>query len=43
MLRSARLVTDLKQITEMDINPLRVHQKGVTALDVKITIEEKAH
>ncbi len=39
ILRTACLVTDLKQITEMDINPLRVHHKGVTALDVKITIE----
>ena len=25
--------------TEMDINPLRVHTKGASALDVKITIE----
>jgi acetate---CoA ligase (ADP-forming) len=39
ILRTARLVSDLQQITEMDINPIRVHTKGVTALDVKITIE----
>ena len=43
ILRTACLVTDLKQITEMDINPLRVHHKGVTALDVKITIEGNDH
>jgi acetate---CoA ligase (ADP-forming) len=43
ILRTARLVSDLQQITEMDINPIRVHTKGVTALDVKITIEGKDH
>ncbi len=41
ILRTARLVTDFKEITEMDINPVRVHPKGSTALDVKITIEQK--
>jgi len=25
----------------MDINPVRVHHQGATALDVKITIEKK--
>ena len=39
ILRTARLVTDFGEITEMDINPVRVHTKGATALDVKITIE----
>ena len=43
ILRTALLVTELDQITEMDINPIRVHARGVTALDVKITIEEKEH
>ncbi|MBM4235241.1 MAG: acetate--CoA ligase [Firmicutes bacterium] len=43
ILRTARMVSDLKQITEMDINPIRVHTKGVTALDVKITIEDNDH
>lgn len=43
ILRTARLVSDLQQITEMDINPIRVHTKGVTALDVKITIEGIDH
>ena len=39
ILRTARLVTDFSEITEMDINPVRVHHQGATALDVKITIE----
>ncbi|MDW7740141.1 MAG: acetate--CoA ligase [Bacillota bacterium] len=41
ILRTAQLVTDFNEITEMDINPVRVHHKGATALDVKITIEKK--
>jgi acetate---CoA ligase (ADP-forming) len=41
ILRTARLVSDLELITEMDINPIRVHPKGITALDVKITIERQ--
>jgi len=41
LLRTARLVTDFAEITEMDINPVRVHTRGSTALDVKITVEEK--
>lgn len=40
ILRTARLSLDFNEITEMDINPLRVHPKGATALDVKITIEQ---
>ena len=40
IMRTAKLVSDFKEITEMDINPVRVHTKGSTALDVKITIEE---
>lgn len=40
ILRTARLVTDFREITEMDINPVRVHHEGATALDVKITIEK---
>ncbi|HED23878.1 MAG TPA: CoA-binding protein [Firmicutes bacterium] len=39
LLRTARLVRDFSEITEMDINPVRVHSRGTTALDVKITIE----
>ncbi len=39
ILRTARLVNDFREITEMDINPVRVHNEGATALDVKITIE----
>lgn len=41
ILRTARLVTDFAEITEMDINPVRVHTRGSTALDIKITIEQK--
>jgi len=40
ILRTARLVSDFREITEMDINPVRVHYQGATALDVKITVEE---
>ncbi len=41
ILRTARLVSDFSEITEMDINPVRVHHQGATALDIKITIEKK--
>lgn len=39
ILRAARLAVDFTEIAEMDINPLRVHHRGATALDVKITID----
>lgn len=35
---TACLVQDFDEISEMDINPLRVHTRGATGLDVKITI-----
>lgn len=38
--RTARLVQDFEEITEMDINPLRVYAKGASGLDVKITISQ---
>ena len=38
--RTARLVQDFDEITEMDINPLRVYNKGATSVDVKITISQ---
>ena len=38
--RTARLVQDFEEITEMDINPLRVYTKGATGVDVKITISQ---
>lgn len=38
--RTARLAQDFEEITEMDINPLRVHTRGATGLDVKITINQ---
>lgn len=36
--RTARLVLDFPEITEMDINPVFAYPRGITALDVKITI-----
>ena len=36
--RTALFVTDFPEITEMDINPLFAYKKGVSAVDVKITI-----
>lgn len=43
MLRVSQLVTDFTEITEMDINPLFVYEKGkgCVALDVKMTIKPK--
>jgi acetyltransferase len=38
MLRTARLVTDFPEITEMDINPVFAYHQGAAALDVKITV-----
>ncbi len=34
----ARLVMDFPEITEMDINPVFAYEKGLSALDIKITI-----
>ena len=36
--RLARLVDDFPEVSEMEINPLLAYEKGVAALDVKITI-----
>jgi len=36
--RTARLVSDFPEITEMDINPVFAYDKGLSALDIKITI-----
>ncbi|NLZ27609.1 MAG: CoA-binding protein, partial [Firmicutes bacterium] len=36
--RVASLAMDFEEIVEMDINPLRAFEKGVSALDIKITI-----
>lgn len=39
--RVAKLVQDFDEIVELDINPLRAFPEGVSALDVKITINPK--
>lgn len=36
--RTARLVSDFPEITEMDINPVFAYPDGTSALDIKITI-----
>ncbi|OPZ72942.1 MAG: hypothetical protein BWY80_01030 [Firmicutes bacterium ADurb.Bin456] len=36
--RTARLVKDFPEINEMDINPLFAYERGLSALDIKITI-----
>jgi len=36
--RFAKLVTDFPEITEVDINPIFAYNRGVSAVDVKITI-----
>jgi len=39
--RVAQLVLDFDEITEIDINPLRVYHQGASALDIKITINHQ--
>jgi len=39
LLRSSQLVTDFPEILEMDINPLKVSNKGALAIDARITIK----
>lgn len=36
--RVVKLVTDFPEITEMDINPVFAYEKGLSAVDLKITI-----
>ncbi len=35
LLRVARLATEVPEITEMDLNPVMVHERGVTIVDVR--------
>lgn len=37
--RTSRLVLDFPEITELDINPLRVYSKQAVSVDVKMTID----
>jgi acetyltransferase len=39
LLRISQLITDLPAITEIDINPLLAHEKGVIVLDARIKAE----
>lgn len=39
LLRLSQLVTDFPEILEMDINPLKVRNKGALAIDARITIK----
>lgn len=39
--RVARLALDFEEITEMDLNPVRVFPRGLSALDIKITINRE--
>ena len=36
ILRVARLAQDVPEITEMDLNPIIVHEHGVTVVDAKV-------
>lgn len=40
IVKVAQLVCDLPQVVEMDINPLIADDKGVLALDARITVQE---
>jgi len=39
--RVARLALDFEEITEMDLNPVRVFPRGLSAPDIKITINRE--
>ena len=41
IVRVARLTLDFPEISELDINPIFVYEKGSSALDVKIKIDEE--
>ena len=42
LVKLSQLVTDIPEITEIDINPLLAHAQGVVALDARIRIEPYA-
>lgn len=39
LLRVGRLVEDMPEIVEMDLNPVRVSEDGAVAVDVKVRVE----
>jgi acyl-CoA synthetase (NDP forming) len=39
VLRVSALVEDLPQIAELDLNPILVHEHGVTVVDARVRIE----
>jgi acyl-CoA synthetase (NDP forming)/GNAT superfamily N-acetyltransferase len=42
LLRVAQLADDIPEVAEMDVNPLLAHEKGVSALDVKVRLAPPA-
>jgi acyl-CoA synthetase (NDP forming) len=42
ILRVAAMVEDLPQIAELDLNPLVVHEEGVTVVDARVRLAEVA-
>jgi hypothetical protein len=38
VLRIDALVEDIPQIAELDLNPLLVHEKGVTVVDARVRV-----
>ena len=39
----SRLVSDNPRITELDLNPVLVHEKGIIIADAKIVLEKEGH
>jgi acyl-CoA synthetase (NDP forming) len=39
VLRIATLVDDLREIAEMDVNPIIVHETGATVVDVRVRVD----
>jgi hypothetical protein len=39
LMRVGRLIEDVPEIAELDMNPLQVSQDGAVAVDVKVRVE----